>query len=178
MYATFWWLSSWWTEHIRSVLDMHWVTTGYLFKVAIYTAHISSNGSHFFPAGFLEYWPYKVSKIGHRLFSYALQPAKRTSTTFKGAILEEYLVPKSLFNCLLVKEAWMTSFFLVPFHGITALISLVENFWFCVLLWGYLAVLCWEGLWHSSWACQQDLIRQSWTVLEKCLILLALGIVW
>ena len=31
--------------------------------------------------------PYKVSKIG-----YGLQPAERTSTSFMGAILEEYLV--------------------------------------------------------------------------------------
>ena len=36
--------------------------------------------------------PYKVSKIGYGLFSYALQPAKRTSTSFMGAILKEYLV--------------------------------------------------------------------------------------
>ena len=60
---------------LRSVHDMHRVTTGYLFKVTIYTAHISSNGNHFWPASFLEYGPYKVSKIGYRLFSYALQPA-------------------------------------------------------------------------------------------------------
>ena len=75
---------------------MHWVTTGYLFKVTIYTAHISSNGSHFLPAGFLEYWSYKVSKIGYRLFSYALQPVKRTSTSFMGASLEDYLVQEAL----------------------------------------------------------------------------------
>ena len=36
--------------------------------------------------------PYKVSKIGYGLFSYALQPAKRTSASFMGAILKEYLV--------------------------------------------------------------------------------------
>ena len=36
--------------------------------------------------------PYKVSKIGYDLFLYALQPAKRTSSSFIGAILEEYLV--------------------------------------------------------------------------------------
>ena len=36
--------------------------------------------------------PYKVSKIGYGLFSYALQPAKYTSASFMGAILEEYLV--------------------------------------------------------------------------------------
>ena len=92
MEATFWWLGSWCTEHIRSVHDMHRVTTGYLFKVTIYTAHISSNGSHFLPAGFLEYWPYKVSKIGYGLLSYALQPAQHTSVSYMGAILEEYLV--------------------------------------------------------------------------------------
>ena len=33
-----------------------------------------------------------VIKIGYGLFSYALQPAKRTSASFMGAILEEYLV--------------------------------------------------------------------------------------
>ena len=44
----FWRLGSWCTEHIRSVHDMHQVTTGYLFRVTISTAHISSNGSHFF----------------------------------------------------------------------------------------------------------------------------------
>jgi hypothetical protein len=36
--------------------------------------------------------PYKVSKIGYGLFSYALQPAKHTSASFMGAILKEYLV--------------------------------------------------------------------------------------
>ena len=36
--------------------------------------------------------PYKVSKIGYGLFSYTLQPAKRTSASFMGAILKEYLV--------------------------------------------------------------------------------------
>ena len=35
-----------------------------------------------------------VIKIGYGLFSYALQPAKRTSASFMGAILEEYLVIK------------------------------------------------------------------------------------
>ena len=60
---------------------MHWVTTGYLFRVTISTEHIS---------WFLG--PYKVSKIGYGLFLYALQPAERTSTSFMGAILEEYLV--------------------------------------------------------------------------------------
>ena len=33
-----------------------------------------------------------VIKIGYGLFSYALQPAKRTSASFMGAILKEYLV--------------------------------------------------------------------------------------
>ena len=46
----------------------------------------------FVPAGFLEYWPYKVRKIGYGLLSYALQPAKGSSASFMGAILEEYLV--------------------------------------------------------------------------------------
>ena len=55
MESTFWRLGSWCTEHIRSVHDMHRVTTGYLFRVNISTAHISSNGSHFFPAGFLDH---------------------------------------------------------------------------------------------------------------------------
>ena len=36
--------------------------------------------------------PYKVGKIGFGLFLYALQHAKRTSDSFMGAILEEYLV--------------------------------------------------------------------------------------
>ena len=43
-----------------------------------------------FPVWFLG--PYKVSKIGYGLFPYAFQPAKRTSASFMGAILEEYLV--------------------------------------------------------------------------------------
>ena len=34
--------------------------------------------------------------MGYRLFSYALQPAKRTSTSFIGASLEEYLVQEAL----------------------------------------------------------------------------------
>ena len=34
---------------------MHRVTTEYLFKVTITTAHISSNGSHFSPAGFWDH---------------------------------------------------------------------------------------------------------------------------
>ena len=37
-----------------------------------------------------------VIKIGYGLFSYALQPAKRTSASFMGAILEEYLVTDPL----------------------------------------------------------------------------------
>ena len=45
--------------------------------------------------------PYKVSKIGYGLFSYALQPAKRTSVSFMGAILEEYLVNKNISACAL-----------------------------------------------------------------------------
>ena len=36
--------------------------------------------------------PYKLSKIGYGVFSYALQPVKCTRTSFMGAILEEYLV--------------------------------------------------------------------------------------
>ena len=71
---------------------MHQVTTGYLFKVTIYTALITSNESHFFPTGYLEYWKYKVSKIGYGLFSNALKSAKQTSASFMGAILKEYLV--------------------------------------------------------------------------------------
>ena len=70
---------------------MHQVTTGYLLKVTIYTTQISTNGSHLLPAGFLEYWPYKVSKIVYGLLSYALQPAKCTSASLMGAILKEYL---------------------------------------------------------------------------------------
>ena len=34
---------------------MHRDTTGYLFGVTIFSAHISSNGSHFSPAGFLDH---------------------------------------------------------------------------------------------------------------------------
>jgi hypothetical protein len=36
--------------------------------------------------------PYKVIEIGYGLFSYALKFAKCTSASFRGAILEEYLV--------------------------------------------------------------------------------------
>ena len=36
--------------------------------------------------------PYKVSKVRYSLFLYALEPAERTSTSFMGAIREEYLV--------------------------------------------------------------------------------------
>ena len=43
-----------------------------------------------FSGGFLG--RYKVIKIGYGLFSYALQPAKRTSTSLMGAILKKYLV--------------------------------------------------------------------------------------
>ena len=68
---------------------MYQVTTGYLFKVTIATAQISSNRSHF--SGWF-HGPYKISKIGYGVFSYAVQPAKRTIASFKGAILEEYLV--------------------------------------------------------------------------------------
>jgi hypothetical protein len=38
---------------------------GELFKVTMYTAHISSNGSHFLMARVLVYWTYKVSKLGY-----------------------------------------------------------------------------------------------------------------
>ena len=63
MEGTFWWLVSWCIEHIRSVHDVYQVTKGSLFKVTMYTAHISSNESHFLLSGFLVYWTYKVSKI-------------------------------------------------------------------------------------------------------------------
>ena len=36
--------------------------------------------------------PYKVSKIGYGLISYAMQPVKLISASLMGAILEEYLV--------------------------------------------------------------------------------------
>ena len=42
MNVPFWWLRSLCTEHIRSVHDMHRVTTGYLFKVTMYTAQIEA----------------------------------------------------------------------------------------------------------------------------------------
>ena len=39
-------------------------STGYLFKVFISTAHISSNESHFFPAGFLDHtWSIKLGMV-------------------------------------------------------------------------------------------------------------------
>ena len=41
-----------------------------------------------FPAGFLD----MVSKVVYGLFLYALQPANRTSASFMGAILKEFLV--------------------------------------------------------------------------------------
>ena len=105
-----------------------WMVTMY----SKYTAHINSNGSHFLTAWFLVYWtykvcswyapgyyrvyklkwkplfsgcflgPYKVSKIGYGLFSYALQPAKRTSASFTGAILKEYLVKILYFSVLFI----------------------------------------------------------------------------
>ena len=71
---------------------MYRVTKGHLFNFTINTAHTSSNGSHFLSAGFLEFWPYKVSKIEYGLFAYDLQAAKCTSASFNGVILEEYLV--------------------------------------------------------------------------------------
>ena len=36
-----------------------------LFKDTMYTAHISSSGSHFLTARVLVYWTYKVSKFGY-----------------------------------------------------------------------------------------------------------------
>ena len=77
---------------------MHRVTTGYLFKVTISTA----NGSHF--SGWF-HGPYKVSKVVYGLFLYALQPAKRTSASFMGAILKEYLVKQQfvLWKCEEIK---------------------------------------------------------------------------
>ena len=38
-----------------------------------------------------------VIKIGYGLFSYAMQPAKHTSASFMGAILNEYLVASGLY---------------------------------------------------------------------------------
>jgi hypothetical protein len=43
--------------------------------------------------------PYKVSKIGYDLFLSALQPTKRTSSSFMGAVLEEYLVTVVQYFC-------------------------------------------------------------------------------
>ena len=44
--------------------------------------------------------PYKFTKIGYCLFSYALKLAKCISALFRGAILEEYLVSLILTHCL------------------------------------------------------------------------------
>ena len=87
MEATFWRLGSWCTEHDFHLI-MHPVQPsearlgvvhfiflhiqictrllqGELFKVTMYTAHISSNGSHFLTARVLVYWTYMVSKFGY-----------------------------------------------------------------------------------------------------------------
>ena len=45
--------------------DLYQVTTRELFKVTMYTLHISSNGSHFLTAWLLVYWTYKVSIFGY-----------------------------------------------------------------------------------------------------------------
>ena len=45
--------------------DLHQVTTVSLFKVTMFTVHISSIGSHFLTARILVYWTYKVSKLGY-----------------------------------------------------------------------------------------------------------------
>ena len=72
---------------------MHRVTTGHMIKVTISTAQIEATFSSWFVG------PYKVDEIGYGLFLYALQPAKRTSSSFIGAILEEYLV-QAIFSLL------------------------------------------------------------------------------
>ena len=64
---------------------MHPVTPGYYF----YSTY-KLKWKPLFSGWFLG--PYNVSKIGYGLFLYALQPAKHTSASFMGAILEEYLV--------------------------------------------------------------------------------------
>ena len=45
---------------------------------------------------FWDFLKYKDSKIGYGLFLHALQPAKRSSASFMGAILKEYVVPVRL----------------------------------------------------------------------------------
>ena len=63
--ATFWWLGSRCSEHIRSgKMSTPDTVRGY-YVVLKYTAQISSNGSHFLTALFLVYWTYKVLKNGH-----------------------------------------------------------------------------------------------------------------
>ena len=42
--------------------DLYQVTTMALFKVTMFTAHISSNRSHFLTAGFLMYLTYMVCR--------------------------------------------------------------------------------------------------------------------
>ena len=60
--------------------------------------------------------PYKVSKIGYGLFSYALQPAKHPSTSFMGAILEEFLVMLYFLLQFFCQDR-MLSDWLVPAHS-------------------------------------------------------------
>ena len=45
-------------------LDSYQVTRGELFKVTIYTAYKSSNGSNFLTARLLVYWTYKARSLG------------------------------------------------------------------------------------------------------------------
>ena len=66
---------------------MYRVTTGYLLR--FYSTY-KLKWKPLFLGWFLR--PYKVNKIGYNLISYGLQPAKRTSAPFMGAILKEYLV--------------------------------------------------------------------------------------
>ena len=69
------------------------ICTGLLQGICLrllFLQHIKAQMEATFSVWFLK--PYKVSKIGYCLFSYTLQPAKRTSASFMGAILEEYLV--------------------------------------------------------------------------------------
>ena len=85
------------------------ICTGLLQGICLgllFLQHIKAQMEATFSGCFLG--PYKVRKIGYCLFSYALQPDKHSSTSFMGAILEEYLV--EFFHdentCIFDKKPW------------------------------------------------------------------------
>ena len=90
---------------------------GELFKVTMYTAHISSNGNHFLTVRVLVYWTYKVSKFRHgrtnwmvtMYYKYTAHISSNGSNFLMARVLVYLTYKVSKFGCGRTK--WMVTMY-------------------------------------------------------------------